>query len=52
MRPKIYSCPICGLKYKKKKWVQKCERWCEKYKSCNLELIKHAINYGKNRTEN
>lgn len=41
---KLYQCPICGLKYKEKQWTEKCENWCLKYKSCNLEITKHSIN--------
>lgn len=42
-----YKCSECGLKYKEKEWAEKCETWCKKYKSCNLEIIKHAINKSK-----
>lgn len=49
---KIYFCSVCGLKYREKKWAKKCEWWCKTHKSCNLEIIKHSINYGKNRTKN
>lgn len=44
-----YQCLECGLKYKEKKWVEKCEIWCKKNKSCNLEIIKHAVNIKLNR---
>ena len=40
---KLYFCPECGLKYQKKELAKKCESWCKKYKSCNLEIIQHAI---------
>ncbi len=40
----LYQCPECGLYYKEKQWAEKCEVWCGKYKSCNIEIIKHAIN--------
>lgn len=36
------QCPECGLKYQKKEWADKCEAWCKKHKSCNLDIIKHA----------
>ena len=39
----LYQCPECGLKYKEKKWADKCQAWCAKYKSCNLEIIKYAL---------
>lgn len=40
----LYQCPECGLEYKEKEWAEKCEAWCKKYKSCNLEITKYAIN--------
>lgn len=40
---KLYQCEECGLKYSEKEWAEKCEAWCKKYKSCNLEIIDHAI---------
>ncbi len=40
---KLNQCKECGLKYADKKWVKKCEAWCKKYKSCNLEIINHTI---------
>ena len=39
---KLYECPECHLKYKDKEWADKCEAWCKKYKSCNLDIIEHA----------
>jgi len=39
----FYQCPICKLWYQDKKWAEKCEAWCKEHKSCNLEIIKHAI---------
>lgn len=39
----LYKCPECGLEYKEKEWAEKCEAWCKKHKSCNLEITKHAI---------
>ena len=44
-----YQCPKCGLKYKEKEWAEKCEAWCKKYKSCNLEITKYAINKGREK---
>jgi len=40
---KLYRCSECGLQYKEKKWKEKCEGWCKKYKSCNLEIIKRSV---------
>lgn len=38
-----YVCKECGYTYKSEEWAKKCEDWCKKHKSCNLEIIKHAI---------
>lgn len=38
-----YKCLECGFFYKEKKWARKCQAWCKEHKTCNLELIKHAV---------
>jgi len=38
-----YICAECNFAYKDKETAQKCEDWCRKYKSCNLEIAKHSI---------
>jgi len=38
----LYICAECRLHYKDKEWAEKCEKWCKKHKSCNLEIIDHA----------
>lgn len=40
---RYYVCDECGFAYEKKEWAQKCETWCAKYKSCNLEITRHAV---------
>lgn len=40
---KIYQCEECSLRYRDKTIAEKCEMWCKKNKSCNLEIIKHSI---------
>ena len=40
---KKFLCEECGMVYLEKDMAQKCEDWCKKYKSCNLEIIKHAV---------
>lgn len=40
---KLFTCIECGLKYKEKSTAKKCSRWCAKHKSCNLEIIRHAV---------
>ena len=38
-----YQCPECGMRYEEKVWAEKCEAWCKEHKSCNLDIIAHAI---------
>ena len=38
-----FECEKCGLLYPAKTWALKCEDWCSKNKSCNMEIIKHAV---------
>ena len=40
---KYYQCEICKFYYKEKKWAEKCEDFCKKYKSCSLEITKHSV---------
>jgi len=43
-KDKIYFiCEMCDMVYDSKELAQKCEDWCKKYKSCNLDIIKHAV---------
>ena len=39
----VYKCMKCGWLYYEKERAEKCESWCEKHNSCNLELAKYAI---------
>jgi hypothetical protein len=39
-KPKLYQCPECGLHYRDIAATKKCQAWCTKYKSCNLEIAK------------
>ena len=45
---KLYACKICSFSYKKKKLKDKCKNWCKLHKSCNLKIIKYAVNQGGN----
>lgn len=38
-----YICEECGFSYTEKELSEKCEDWCKKHSSCNLEITKHAI---------
>jgi len=40
---KYYQCKICKLKYKEKHLAEKCQDWCIKHNSCNLEIIKKSV---------
>ena len=40
---KIYECEECKLRYKNRKYAKKCEEWCKKNKSCNIDITKYAI---------
>ena len=37
-----YQCEECGFFYADKTWAEKCEAWCKKHHSCNLEIIEHG----------
>lgn len=41
---KSFTCEICGFSYKTKELKDTCQNWCKLHKSCNLEIIKYAIN--------
>ena len=38
-----YVCKECDFAYKGKATAQKCEAWCRKHHSCNMEITKHAV---------
>jgi len=40
---KYYLCEACDMYYGERGIAKKCEDFCNKYKSCSLELTKHAI---------
>ena len=43
----VYQCEECDLLYLDSSWAGKCEEWCRKHKSCNLEITNHAISKSK-----
>ncbi len=47
----VFTCPECGLGYTEKELSQKCETWCKKHNSCNLEITKYSINKVISRKE-
>ena len=43
----LYTCGECKLKYHTKELAEKCEAWCREHKTCNVEIVKHAVgSYG------
>lgn len=38
----LYQCEECGFHYEDREWAEKCETWCRKHHSCNLEITSHA----------
>lgn len=38
-----YTCPECDFAYEDKETAAKCEKWCKKYHSCNMEITKYAV---------
>jgi len=40
---KCFTCGECGFSYAEEGWAEKCEKWCKEHKSCNIEVIKHAL---------
>lgn len=40
---KFYQCEECGFLYEDREWADKCEGWCKKHKSCNLNITSHGI---------
>lgn len=39
----LYQCEECGFRYAEKEWAERCEAWCREHKSCNLQIIAHAV---------
>jgi len=42
-----FQCEECRLWYLDKGIAQKCEGWCRKNKSCNIEYIKYSVELGE-----
>jgi len=39
-----YQCEECEHIYETEELSNKCEEWCKKHKSCNLEIVKESVN--------
>ena len=40
---KYFFCSICGLAYLDRETAEKCEDWCGKHNSCNVEIIRKSV---------
>ena len=38
-----YQCEACEMYYESEEIAKRCEDFCNKYKSCDTEIIKHAV---------
>ena len=38
-----FQCEECNLLYPDKEIAEKCQAWCAEHQSCNLEIIKYAV---------
>jgi len=38
-----FQCEECSFYYNSKEMAEKCEEWCRKYKSCNIEIVANAV---------
>ncbi len=39
----LYQCSGCGFHYEDEATAKRCEEWCTKNQSCNLEIIQHSL---------
>lgn len=39
----VFACNECKMKYHNEETAKKCEEWCKRTKSCNMDIIKYAI---------
>lgn len=40
---KHFICEECTLVYKEKRWAEKCQTWCKRHNSCNINIIQHSV---------
>lgn len=40
---RVFQCEECKLIYSEKQWAKKCEEWCKKNHTCNINITKHRI---------
>lgn len=41
---KRFMCSICGMQYLDESIAKRCQAWCSEHHSCNLDIIKYAVN--------
>ena len=39
----LFQCEECKLTYRDRETAEKCQAWCREHNSCNLEIIKDAV---------
>ena len=39
----LYQCEECGLWYRDKKTAEQCQAWCREHHTCNIKIIKQAV---------
>lgn len=44
----LYQCSECGFHYEDKATAERCEEWCRRTKSCNLDIVREAV---ENKTQ-
>ncbi|MCP6719327.1 MAG: hypothetical protein KJI71_03790 [Patescibacteria group bacterium] len=45
----FYQCGECKFIYLTKELAEKCENWCRENNSCNLDIIKQAVEIDKEK---
>ena len=43
MVKEVYICEVCNFGYDGKELARNCEGWCNKHKSCSLEITKDSV---------
>lgn len=44
---KLYQCPECDVHYDDEATAKRCEAWCKKHQSRNLEITRHSAEAGR-----
>ena len=42
-KERLYNCAECNMDYSDADWAKKCAERCKEHKSCNLDIIQHAV---------